>query len=58
MAIVNGPGPATMENAITDHEMLFDELEATRMQVYANNNEELQIGFRSIAAPLTFLNGP
>lgn len=29
VAIVNGHGPATMENTITDCKMLFDEFEAT-----------------------------
>jgi DNA-binding IclR family transcriptional regulator len=49
--------PATTENTITDRETLFEELEIVREQGYATNDEELEVGFRSIAAPVTLDDG-
>lgn len=44
--------PAATENTITEPEELFTELEGIRDRGYATNDEELQTGFRSIAAPV------
>lgn len=49
--------PATTENTITDRETLFDELDDIQGQGYATNDEELETGFRSIAAPLALPDG-
>ena len=49
--------PATTENTITDRATLFDELDTVREQGYATNDEELEVGFRSIAAPLMLDDG-
>lgn len=57
-AIVDRHGlPATTEHTITDREALFEELDAVREQGYAANDEELEVGFRSIAASLTLPDG-
>ena len=49
--------PAVTENTITDRETLFDELDGIRERGYATNDEELQSGFRSIAASVTHPDG-
>jgi DNA-binding IclR family transcriptional regulator len=49
--------PATTENTITDRETLFEELDTVRERGYATNDEELGVGFRSIAAPVTLDDG-
>jgi len=49
--------PATTESTITDRETLLEELETVREQGYATNDEELEVGFRSIAAPVTLDDG-
>lgn len=49
--------PATTENTVTDRETLFAELDTVREQGYATNDEELEVGFRSIAAPVTLDDG-
>jgi IclR family acetate operon transcriptional repressor len=46
---------ATTENTITETEELFEELERIRERGYATNDEELERGYRAIAAPV---NGP
>lgn len=45
--------PATTENTITDTEELFNELERIRERGYATNDEELERGYRAIAASVT-----
>lgn len=46
---------ATTENTITDSAELFEELERIRERGYATNDEELERGYRAIAASV---NGP
>ncbi|MFB6108053.1 MAG: IclR family transcriptional regulator [Haloplanus sp.] len=56
--IVDSHGlPAPTDNTITSREALFEELAATRERGYATNDEELQTGFRSIAAPISLPDG-
>jgi DNA-binding IclR family transcriptional regulator len=49
--------PATTENTVTDREVLLEELETVRERGYATNDEELEAGFRSIAAPVVLGDG-
>ncbi|AZH24821.1 IclR family transcriptional regulator [Haloplanus aerogenes] len=49
--------PATTDSTITDRETLLAELDTVREQGYATNDEELEVGFRSIAAPVTLDDG-
>lgn len=49
--------PATTENTITEQDELFQELAEIREQGYSTNDEELQIGFRSIGASVKTADG-
>lgn len=45
-----------MDNSTLNLLVMINLFSFIRMQVYATNNEELEIGFRSTAAPLTLLD--
>lgn len=49
--------PAVTENTTTDSEALFEELDRIRDQGYAINQEEALRGMKSIAAPITDIDG-
>lgn len=49
--------PALTERTVTDREALFEELDQIREQGYAINQEEALRGMKSIAAPITDIDG-
>jgi DNA-binding IclR family transcriptional regulator len=50
--LLSNPLPSFTGTTITDPELLNRELETTRMQGYAIDNEEFEVGVRGVAAPI------